>query len=72
MRTSIKVISFIITLSIFLILNFFWFAANPGGESLETDNPAFFIVLIFILGAILIIAVYFYVNSRQKTKLKLM
>ena len=71
MRTSIKLISAVITIAIFITLNVFWLIANPGGESISTDNPLYYVTLVIILGAILGIAIYFYIKSKTKSKIKL-
>ncbi|TFF90424.1 MAG: hypothetical protein EU548_03070 [Promethearchaeota archaeon] len=71
MRGSIKIISLVFTLSLFILLNIFWFIVNPSGESLSTSDPTYYIVLVIVLGAILAIAIYMYTKSRRKKRVRL-
>jgi len=71
MRSSIKIISCIVTITIFITLNIILTTTVPYDESLDTKNPTYYIVLVIIMGSILTMVTYFYVQSRQKTKIKL-
>jgi len=75
MRTSIKIISLIITIVIFIALNIYWFAISPTGEAPDTSNPVlaflYYSVFFIILTLILVIVIYFYIKTRRKTRIKL-
>ena len=84
MRTSIKLITLGITIAIFILLNLLWWIIVPEGQKIETTtlvliegklieipNLAYYLPFVILIAGMVIIAIYFYTKSKQKTRIKL-
>ncbi len=70
MRSTIKLVSLGITLAIFIVLDVYWLIVNPSGKSISSSDPSYYLVLIVVLTSIFAIALFLYIKSRKKAKIK--